>query len=256
MQKDLAKRVYPWLALWVAGSAVVGSALLPLSTTAVPGVGASPRAQPTPTEYETFMSHGKVVSCAVYDSPGPRATIIFLHGAGASDLAFGRQQARFFAEDGFRVLLPDYLTVTPSSDPTVANYKRWAQVVEDIVIDLRTRPQPQSRKIALAGQAVGATVALIAGSQQPDVQAIAEWSGLLPNQFFSQVQRLPPLLILHGEEDEQTPVINARQLIRLCKLKDFNCEAGIYPNEGHTLSSHAMESANQRALTFFQTYLR
>ncbi len=257
MQKNLAKRSYRhWLALWA-----VGSALFPVASAAVFADGAAPHAQTAPSEYETFMSHGKGISCAVYDSAAydsqeAQATIIFLQGADASDLPLGRQQARFFAEHGFRVLLPDYLEVTPSSDETVANYKRWAQVVEDIVADLRAHALPRSSKIGLAGQALGATVALVAGSQKADVQAIVEWSGLLPNQFFSLVQGMPPLLVLHGEADTQIPVFNARQLIRLCKLKDFACEEGVYPSEGHASGSQAMEEANQRVLAFFQTYLR
>jgi carboxymethylenebutenolidase len=164
-------------------------------------------------------------------------------------------EARFFAEHAFRVFLVDYLTVTPNLEPTPANYRRWGQAVEDIVVDLRARPAARARKIALIGQGLGASVALLAGSRKLGVEAIAEWSGLLPNQFFSQVQNLPPLLILHGEQDKQVPIVNARQLVRLCELKDFTCEAGIYPDEGHVFTSKATESANQRMLTFFRTYL-
>lgn len=211
--------------------------------------------QTLPVEYATFMSHGKPVSCAVYDARDATATIIFLRGLGPSDLALGRTEARFFAEHGFRVLLADYLTVTPTVELTAANYRRWAQVVEDIVADLRSRPVPRNRKIALIGQGLGGSVALVAASRRMAVDAIAEWSGLLPNQFFSQVQNLPPLLILHGEQDKQVPIVNARQLVRLCELRDFTCEAGIYPDEGHVFSSSAIESANQRTVTFFRTYL-
>ncbi len=74
-------------------------------------------AQTLPVEYATFMSHGKPVSCVVYDAHDATATIIFLRGSGPSDLALGRMQARFFAEHGFRVLLADYLTVTPTVEP-------------------------------------------------------------------------------------------------------------------------------------------
>ncbi len=172
-----------------------------------------------------------------------------------ADLAFARTEARFFAEHAFRVLLVDYLTVTPNLEPTVTNYRRWGQAVEDIVGDLHARPAPRARKIAVIGQGLGASVALLAGSHKLAVEAIAEWSGLLPNQFFSQVQNLPPLLILHGEQDKQVPIVNARQLVRLCELKDFTCEAGMYPDEGHYFSSKATDAANQRVLTFFRTYL-
>jgi dipeptidyl aminopeptidase/acylaminoacyl peptidase len=219
------------------------------------GLCAALQAQTPPVEYETFVSQGKAISCAVYGPREATATIIFLRGSSSSDLSLGRLQARFFAERGFRVLMPDYFTATPTAEPTAANYRRWAQVVQDIVADLRSRPLLRNKKIGLAGQAQGASVALIAGTQRLEVEAIVEWSGLLPNQFFSQVQSMPPLLILHGELDKQVPIVNARQLVRLCQLKDFTCEIEIFAGEGHVFGAHVMDSANQRALAFFRIYL-
>ena len=166
------------------------------------------------------------------------------------------REARFFAEHALSCPAGGLLErVTPNLEPTATNYRRWAQAVEDIVGDLHARPASRARKIALIGQGLGASVALLAGSHKLGVEAIAEWSGLLPNQFFSQVQNLPPLLILHGGQDKQVPIVNARQLVRLCELKDFTCEAGMYPDEGHVFSSKATDSANQRILAFFRTYL-
>jgi dipeptidyl aminopeptidase/acylaminoacyl peptidase len=212
-------------------------------------------AQTPPVEYETFVSQGKPISCAVYGPHEATATIIFLRGASPSDLSLGRLEARFFAEHGFRVLLPEYLSATPTAEPTVANYRRWAQVVEDIVVALRSSAALRNKKIGLAGQSQGASVALIAGTQRLEVEAMVEWSGLLPNQFFSQVQTMPPLLILHGELDKQVPIVNARQLVRLCQLRDFTCEIEIFAGEGHVFGSHVMDSANQRALAFFRVNL-
>jgi dienelactone hydrolase len=212
-------------------------------------------AQNAPVEYATFMSHGKAISCTVYAAPNEVATILLLRGAGPSDLDLARSQAHFFAEHGFRVLLADYLSATANTDLTPANYRRWAQSVDDIVSDLRSHPVPGNRKIALIGQSLGASVAILAGSRKVGIDAIAEWSGLLPNAFFSQVQSLPPLLIIHGGQDVTVPVVNARQLVRLCELRDFTCEEGLYPDEGHDFSSKAVDAANQRTLTFFRTYL-
>src|ERR1700760_1671978 len=100
------------------------------------------RAQTLPVEYATFMSQGKPVSCAVYDAHDATATMIFLRGASPSDLTFARMEARFFAEHAFRVLLVDYLTVTPNLEPTATNYRRWGQAVEDIVAELHAHPTP------------------------------------------------------------------------------------------------------------------
>jgi dipeptidyl aminopeptidase/acylaminoacyl peptidase len=214
------------------------------------------RAQTAPTEYATFTSQGKAISCAVYEARDAVATIIFLRGPSPDDIALGRLEASFFAEHGFRVLLPDYFGVAPSTASTPVNYWRWSQVVADIVTDLRAHPTAQTKKIALAGQSRGASVALIAGSRRLPIEAVAEWSGFMPNEFFSQVQTMPPLLIIHGELDQEVPILNARQLVRLCELKDFTCETQFYAGEPHLFSPHITDSANQRALAFFQAYLR
>ena len=210
-------------------------------------------AQAPPTEYETFLSHGKPVSCPVYENREAAQTLIFLRGADPSDITLARQEANFFAAHGFRVLVPEYLSVTSNARLTAANYRRWAQVVDDIVEDLAA--QEQGKKIALAGQSLGASVALVAGSHRLPIAAIAEWSGLLPNEFFSQIQSLPSLLILHGDADEQVPILNARQLVRLCQLRDFTCEIQIYAGQGHLFTPRIADTANQRVLAFFRAYL-
>jgi dienelactone hydrolase len=210
-------------------------------------------AQAPPSEYATFTSHGKPVSCPVYENRGARQTMIFLRGGDPSDITLGRQEATYFAEHGFRVLLPEYLSVTTNAKLTAANYRRWAEVVEDMVADLTAREQ--GKKIVLAGQSLGASVALVAGTRRLEVAAMAEWSGQLPNEFFSQVQSMPPLLILHGDQDDQVPIVNARQLVRLCELKDFTCEIQIYAGEGHVFTPHITNTANQRVLAFLQTYV-
>jgi dipeptidyl aminopeptidase/acylaminoacyl peptidase len=212
------------------------------------------QAQSPPNEFVTFLSHGREISCAVYGPREPMGTIIVLEGKTPLESNDGPAQAAFFAAHGYRVLLPDYTSVaTPTSKPTAANYRRWAQVVEDMLLDPDLL---RSRKVGIAGQNLGASVALVAAANNSRVSVVVEWSGLLPNEFFSQVQTLPPLLILHGEQDEEVPVVNARQLVRLCKLKDFVCEAPEYPNEGHVFSASAVESSNLRALNFYRTYLR
>jgi dienelactone hydrolase len=210
--------------------------------------------QAPPNEFVTFSSHGREISCAVYGPKEAMATIIVLEGQTPLESPDGPAQAAFFASHGYRVLLPDYTSVaTPTAKPTAANYRRWAQVVDDMFVDPTLL---RSNRVGLAGQKLGASVALVAAANNSKVGAVVEWSGLLPNEFFAQVQSLPPLLILHGEQDDEVPVVNARQLVRLCKLKDFVCEAPEYPNEGHVFSASATESSNLRALNFYRKNLR
>ena len=65
---------------------------------------------------------------------------------------------------------------------------------------------------------------------------------------------MPPLLILHGAQDSNIPVMNAQQLERLCGMKHFDCTTHIYPEESHGFSAGALRDAEQRTLTFFQAH--
>lgn len=99
-------------------------------------------------------------------------------------------------------------------------------------------------------------MALGAGSQGIPVSAIADWYGSLPDEFFYHFQGMPPLLILHGEEDTNIPVINAQQLIKLCGLKQLTCENHIYPDQGHGFTGKALEDADRRTTDFFSRKLK
>jgi carboxymethylenebutenolidase len=121
--------------------------------------------------------------------------------------------------------------------------------VRDLVATVR-QAHPDE-KIYLAGYSLGASVALAAGSQTLPVAAIAEWYGSLPDTFFRNLKGMPPLLILHGERDANVPVINARQLIRLCGMAHFTCESHIYPDQMHGFDEKATADADARTLAFF-----
>ena len=74
--------------------------------------------------------------------------------------------------------------------------------------------------------------------------------GSLPDEFFYKLQGMPRLLILHGARDENIPIINAQQLIKLCEIKRFECESHIYSDQAHGFAGQALEDADQRTLKF------
>jgi len=92
------------------------------------------------------------------------------------------------------------------------------------------------------------SVGLSAASQQIGLDAIAEWYGSLPDDYFYSLKGLPPLLILHGAQDTNIPVINAQQLIRVCQIERFNCLNHIYADQGHGVMGKALEDADDRTL--------
>ena len=197
-----------------------------------------------------FQSSGRSVTYEVFDGGTQEPLVIILHGASGPDASLYRSQANYFSQNGHTVLLLHYFDASSSSTPSEENYRKWAQAVVDLIQDCATQPGLAGRKIALVGYSLGASVALAVGSSGASVDSIAEWYGSLPDEFFYKLQGMPRLLILHGARDENIPIINAQQLIKLCEIKRFECESHIYSDQAHGFAGQALEDADQRTLKF------
>jgi dienelactone hydrolase len=203
-----------------------------------------------------FFSGKKSVAYEVFGEESNGPILIVLHGASGPDIPLYRQQAQYFAAKGYTVLLPYYFDATVWSTPSNENYTLWAKAVEDLVQQCRQSSKWSNRKIGLIGFSLGASVALAAGSQRVPVDAIAEWYGSLPDAFFLKLKAMPPLLILHGMQDQTIPIINAQQLVRLCGIAHFTCESHFYPDQAHGFMGKALEDADQRTLDFLSRTLK
>lgn len=201
-----------------------------------------------------FNFEGRAVAYDLSDSGTDKPVILVLHGASGPDISVYREQARFFSEKGFTTILLHYFDATKSSTATSENYRTWARLVDALVRQIARDSTANPRKIFLVGFSLGASVALAAGSQDVPVSAIAEWYGSLPDDFFYTMKGMPPLLILHGQQDGNIPVSNAQQLIRLCGVKHLECESHIYPDQGHGFGGQALSDADARTIQFLSKY--
>jgi dienelactone hydrolase len=217
---------------------------------AMPGQsGATPRKA-------SFTIANRTVSYEVFKGNDEGPVLILLHGASGPDVGFYRSQAEYLADKGYTVLLLHYFDATGSSTPSTRNYENWVKAVQELIRQCRNDPEWSKRQIALVGYSLGASVALAAGSQDIAVSAIAEWYGSLPDEFFYHFQGMPPLLILHGSKDTNIPVVNALQLIKLCRLKQLTCENHIYDDQGHGFTDKALEDADNRTVDFLSRKLK
>jgi dienelactone hydrolase len=82
---------------------------------------------------------------------------------------------------------------------------------------------------------LGGSVALTVAALESDLAGIVVRSGSMPDAY-RDVNKLPPLPILHGGRDRVIPDYDARQLEALCTRKQFRCELSIYLGEGHAFS--------------------
>jgi dienelactone hydrolase len=228
---------------------LAATALAPLSNLQAP-------AQASITQKnETLKTQQHTMHYEEYGEPAAPATIILLHGASGPAVPPYRSEAEFFAVHGYYVLLPHYFDVTVSQTPSDANYQAWVNAVGDLIAAQRSLPGNGPRKIGVIGLSLGASVALAAGSQGLPIEAIADWYGSLPDSLFYKFKSMPPLLILHGERDQNIPVSSAQQLQKLCEIKQLTCESHLYSDQGHGFSGDALQDARQRTLTFFAKYL-
>lgn len=204
-----------------------------------------------------FTSGDRQISYEIFGANSTGPLIIMLHGVGGPNLPLYRSLAENLgARKNYTVLFLHYFDATDTYRASPQNYAAWEKAVSDLISECKRNPQYSNRKIAILGFSLGASVALAAGSQMPPVSAVAEWYGSLPDEFFCQLKGMPPLLILHGQNDDNIPVSNAQQLIQLCRMKNFTCESHIYPNQAHGFLPPDFDDAVKRTLDFFSRQMK
>lgn len=204
----------------------------------------------------SFHSGNRQISYEIFGGNSSGPVIIMLHGVGGPAVPLYRGLAQSIAEKNYTVLFLHYFDATDTYRGSDQNYLAWEKAVSDLVDVCGKNPKWANRKIAILGFSLGASVALAAGSQALPIDAVAEWYGSLPDEFFLHLKGMPPLLILHGQHDDNIPVSNAQQILQLCAMKSFTCESHIYPDQGHGFLPPAYDDAVKRTLDFFSRRLK
>ena len=88
----------------------------------------------------------------------------------------------------------------------------------------------------------------------PRVKAVVEFFGGLPEEL-QGVPRMPPVLILHGEDDRVVPVSEAVKLQQLLERTGTPYEIKLYPGAGHVLNGLQFMDAGRRAVQFLNKHL-
>ncbi len=156
--------------------------------------------------------------------------------------------AKVWAGEGYFVLFPHFYEASHGTFPTNANYVRWVASTAECIAHFA----PKNKPVVLFGISLGASVALAAGTELTGIDSIVEWAGSLPDEYFLHLKHLPPLLILHGSDDQNVPVINAKQLFLLCDRLHVTCSGTIYKGDGHVFPEHR-EDAKSRTRAFLQS---
>lgn len=209
----------------------------------------------------TFESGNKPIRIDAYlpDSGGKHPAVLALYGSGGGVSGMSGP-ATMLAEQGFAVFVLHYFDRTGTTEvadkPTIVrNFPAWGKTVWDAIIYIEKLPPVDAQRIGLLGFSLGAYLALSVAAVDARVKAVVEFFGGLPKEVRFFMQRLCPVLILHGDADLTVPVQEAYDLQSLMEKKGIAYEIKIYPGVGHGFDSETWRDAGLRSLQFLQKHL-
>jgi dienelactone hydrolase len=211
---------------------------------------------------DSFLSGGKPIRVERFLPAADNAypAVIALYGSTGMSESLADGPARMLAAQGYAVLLLHYFDRTGTTDqPSAAEmrelFPEWMGTIGDAISYANELPKVEMDQIALVGFSLGAYLALAMGATDPRVKAVIDFCGGMPEELLARDPKLPPTLVIHGEDDRSVPVAEARKLEALAKRTNSVFEMKIYPGEGHQLSMMTMLDAGQRVPEFLRRHL-
>jgi dienelactone hydrolase len=192
---------------------------------------------------------------------GKRPVILVLHGAGGTllDGPEMRRVARQLAEAGNTVYLVHYFnqtgTVVALDAGMQKNFPAWLATVRDC-IKFAQQDSTNSSPVGVYGYSLGGFLALAAASDNPAVGAVVEHAGGIWNGQAERIKHMPPVLVVHGEEDGRVPFQKyATPLVAVLRERGATPKMQFFPDEGHVFTAVAMSNVRNAAVEFFHQYL-
>ncbi len=210
---------------------------------------------------DTFTSAGKKVRIERFLPAGEEAhpAVIALHGSTGMEDVFSDRPARLLAAQGYAVFLLHYFDRTGTTEPTAQEMRTlfpdWMAAVGDAITYANDLAEVEKDCTALVGFSLGGYLALAMAATDPRVKAVIDFCGGMPEELIATNPKLPPTLILHGEEDRSIPVSEAHRVKQLADRTGSICEMKLYPGEGHYLSTVTMIEAAGRVPEFLRRHL-
>jgi carboxymethylenebutenolidase len=178
--------------------------------------------------------------------------LIVLHGSGGyRDFSM---LAQLITSQDYAVVAPHYFDTTGThwadAQAITRHALAWTQAVGDAISFAAMQSFVDEQRIALVGFSLGAYIAIAVAAEDTRVKAVVEFFGGIPEPMSDRIRRLPPTLILHGEQDNIVPLSEGLRLKKLCEQRGVCVEMETYPGAGHSFPPLVMFQAAQRALEF------
>jgi dienelactone hydrolase len=210
---------------------------------------------------ERFTSGDAKVSLEYFRpaAQGVFPAVFLLHGSGGLDPGTGyvfREIGRDLADQGYVVLIPHYFERTGHEVGQAFKDKEVKSLFESIqdAIDFAIANAPiDPDRIGVLGYSMGANAAYFCNSHNPRIKAIVAVSAWLP---IESNAKFPPMLILLGSGDHNTPAARLKQFEAGLKERQVPYGSHVYRGIGHNFDIPTWDDASRRAATFFNKFLK
>ena len=218
-----------------------------------------------PPETLRFPSGGKLIRVDRFAPPPaavegvrrPSPAVLVLHGAGGTllDGPEMRRVARALAAAGHPAYVVHYFgrtgTIVARDAVLRRHYVDWLPTVRDALAFVHDREG--GRPVGIYGYSLGAFLAVGASGDNPRVGAIVEQAGgIWDNREDRLGRRMPPVLMVHGREDQRVPFNQyAVPLQGFLRGRSPRVETRFVPGEGHRFSTGAQAEVRGAVTEFF-----
>jgi carboxymethylenebutenolidase len=221
-------------------------------------------------EKSSFKSGDRDVRVDRFDpaGAGPFPAVIILNGSNGveANQAEYRNFAVRLAESGYIAIVLHYFDRTQTTyadrESIDQHYLAWMLTIDDALKYARGLKTVNRKRVGVVGFSLGSFLALtMAATRGRDhIAAVAEYAGGYPLDNpvhkLSNLKKMPPVLILHGEQDDIVPVKEARALESLLKDRKLPYEIKIYDKQKHAFTGDDAHDAAERVFRFLDTYLK
>lgn len=133
-------------------------------------------------------------------------------------------------------------------------FRDWAKTISDIA-GFALAQKGSSGHVGLLGLSNGGFLAVGAAAIDQRIGAIVVSYGGIANPIKNEINRLPPLLELHGDADRVIPIAQGRALVDRAKALGGEAEQLVYPGAGHGFDL-TNDDARSHAIDFLRRQLK
>jgi dienelactone hydrolase len=218
-----------------------------------------------------FVSDQRSVVIDQYNptTGGWHPPVMLVHGGGGPDGDWRKKGLlEALVAAGYSVFVPHYFggqggPWNGADNPT--QFLAYIRTLNDASRYIARQPDVKNNELGIVGLSLGGYLVLALAEEvrshppplhSPDIKAVVEMYGGMPGFAASRMTTMPPVLILHGEDDDVIPVARAYEVEELLKKKRSTFEIKIYSHQGHGFTGDAVKDAHERTISFLKAHLR